>query len=42
MYLAAVIDWHAKAVLAYKISNSMVTTLATDVFQKALVIFAEI
>ena len=36
MYLAAVIDWHSKAVLAYKISNSMDATLATDVLQEAL------
>ena len=36
MYLAAVIDWHTKAVLAYKISNSMDATLATDVLQEAL------
>jgi putative transposase len=36
MYLAAVIDWHSKAILAYKISNSMDATLATDVLQEAL------
>ena len=36
MYLAAVIDWHTRAVLAYKISNSMDATLATDVLQEAL------
>jgi len=36
MYLAAVIDWHTKAILAYKISNSMDATLATDVLKKAL------
>jgi putative transposase len=36
MYLAAVIDWHTKAVLAYKLSNSMDATLATDVLQEAL------
>ena len=36
MYLAAVIDWHTKAVLAYKVSNSMDATLATDVLQEAL------
>jgi hypothetical protein len=36
MYLAAVIDWHSKAVLAYKISNSMDATLATDVLQEVL------
>lgn len=36
MYLAAVIDWHSKAILAYKISNSMDATLATDVLENAL------
>lgn len=36
MYLAAVIDWHTKAILAYKISNSMDATLATDVLKVAL------
>ena len=36
MYLAAVIDWHSKAILSYKISNSMDATLATDVLQEAL------
>jgi putative transposase len=36
MYLAAVIDWHTRAILAYKISNSMDATLATDVLLEAL------
>lgn len=36
MYLAAVIDWYTKAVLAYRLSNSMDATLATDVLQEAL------
>ncbi|WP_295023599.1 IS3 family transposase [Sulfurimonas sp.] len=36
MYLAAVIDWHSKAILAYKISNSMDATLAVDVLKEAL------
>jgi len=36
MYLAAVIDWHSKAILSYKISNSMDATLATDVLEDAL------
>lgn len=36
MYLAAVIDWHTKAILAYKISNSMDATLAADVLKEAL------
>ena len=36
MYLAAVIDWHTRAILAYRISNSMDATLATEVLQEAL------
>jgi putative transposase len=36
VYLAAVIDWHSKAILSYKISNSMDATLTTDVLQDAL------
>ena len=36
MYLAAVIDWHNKAILAYKISNSMDATLVIDVLKEAL------
>lgn len=36
MYLAAVIDWHTKAILSYKISNSMDATLSTEVLEDAL------
>jgi putative transposase len=36
MYLAAVIDWHSRAILSYKISNSMDVTLVTDVLEDAL------
>jgi len=36
VYLAAVIDWNSKAILSYKISNSMDATLATDVLKDAL------
>ena len=36
MYLAAVIDWNSRAILAYKLSNSMDATLATDVLKMAL------
>ncbi len=36
MYLCAIIDWHTKAILAYKISNSMDGTLATDTLKEAL------
>ena len=36
LYLAALIDWNTRAILAYKISNSMDASLATDVLQIAL------
>ena len=36
MYLAAVIDWHSRAILSYKLSNTMDATLATDVLEDAL------
>jgi putative transposase len=36
MYLAAIIDWHSKAILSYKLSNSMDATLVTDVLKDAL------
>jgi len=36
MYLAAVIDWNTRAILAYRLSNSMDATLATDVLKMAL------
>ncbi len=36
MYLAAIIDWHSKAILSYKLSNSMDVTLVTDVLKDAL------
>jgi len=36
MYLAAVIDWHSRAILSYKISNTMDATLACDVLKDAL------
>ena len=36
MYLAAVIDWHSRAILSYKLSNTMDATLATDVLEVAL------
>lgn len=37
VYLAAIIDWHSKAILSWKISNSIDATLATDVLKDALV-----
>ena len=36
MYLAAIIDWHSKAILSYKLSNSMDASLVTDVLRDAL------
>ena len=36
MYLAAVIDWHTRAILSYKLSNTMDTALATEVLEDAL------
>ena len=36
MYLAAVIDWNSRAILSYKLPNSMDATLATDVLKMAL------
>ena len=36
MYLAAVIDWHTRAILSYKLSNTMDVTLATEVLKDAL------
>lgn len=36
MYMAAIIDWHSKALLSYKLSNSMDATFVTDVLSDAL------
>ena len=36
MYLAAVLDWHSKSVLAWKLSSVMDTALATDVLKEAI------
>ncbi len=36
MYLAAIIDWHSKAIVSYKLSNSMDASLVTDVLKDAL------
>lgn len=36
MYMAAIIDWHSKAILSYKLSNSMDATLVTDALKDAL------
>lgn len=36
VYLAAIIDWHSKAILSWKISNTMDSTLVVDVLNAAL------
>ena len=36
MYLAAIIDWHSKSVLSWKLSSMMDTSLATDVLKDAI------
>lgn len=36
VYLAAIIDWHSKAILAHKISNAMDSSLVTAVLKDAL------
>lgn len=36
IYMAAIIDWHSRAILSYKLSNSMDATLVTDVLKEAL------
>ena len=36
VYLAAVIDWHSKAILSHKISNTMDESLVIDVLKEAL------
>jgi putative transposase len=36
VYLAAIIDWHSKAVLSHRISNIMDSTLVMDVLDEAL------
>ena len=36
VYLAAVIDWYSKAVLSWRISNTMDTSLVMGVLDEAL------
>ena len=38
-YLAAIIDWHSKAVLSWKIANTMDTSLVTSVLIESLEIY---
>jgi len=41
VYLAAIIDWYSKAILAYKISNTMDSALVMDVLNQALSIYGK-
>lgn len=36
MYLAAIIDWHSRAILSYRLSNTMDTALVTTVLNEAI------
>jgi putative transposase len=36
VYLAAIIDWHSKKILSWKLSNTMDVSLVTDVLKEAL------
>ncbi len=39
MYLSAIIDWHSKAILSYKISNTMDASLVVDTLKEAIAIY---
>jgi len=41
VYLAAIIDWYSKAVLSYRISNTMDTDLVMSVLDEALLIYGK-
>lgn len=36
MYLSAIIDWHSRAILSYKISNTMDAFLVADTLKEAI------
>ena len=38
-YLAAIIDWHTKKIIAWKLSNTMDITLTTSVLKEALALY---
>ena len=40
-YLAAIIDWHTKKIIAWKLSNTMDITLTTGVLKEALALHAK-
>jgi len=39
VYLAAIIDWHSKKILSWKLSNTMDNTLVTTVLKEALTLY---
>ena len=39
VYLAAIIDWHSKKILSWKLSNTMDLSLTTSVLNEALVLY---
>ena len=39
LVLAAIIDWHSKKILSWKLSNTMDITLVTSVLKEALVLY---
>ena len=39
VYLAAIIDWHSKKILSWKLSNTMDVKLTTDVLKEALMLY---
>ncbi len=41
VYLAAIIDWHSKKILSWKLSNTMDISLVTSVLQEALVFYPQ-
>jgi len=40
-YLAAIIDWHSKKILSWKLSNTMDNSLVTSVLKEALTLYAK-
>jgi len=39
VYLAAIIDWHSKKILSWKLSNTMDNSLVTSVLKEALILY---
>jgi len=39
VYLSAIIDWHSKKILSWKLSNTMDVKLTTDVLKEALMLY---